>query len=321
MQRVLLGLSAWALAASAYAQEPAYPTRPIRMVVPWSAGSQTDLLARMVGPKLAESLGQPVVMDNRAGAGGTLGAALVAIAPPDGHTIMMQAAAHAVSPAIYPKLPYDTIRDFSAISRVASVPNVLVVAPSLGIRSVKDLIALAKQKPGQINFASAGVGGGTHTNGEQFKTAAAINVVHVPHKGTPEALVEVAAGRIHYFFAPLGSAQPFLKEGRLVPLAVSTLERSPILPDLPTIAEAASLPGFDFDLWYGLFAPAKLPKPIVQKLSSEMKRILSAPDIRARLAVQGVVPRWSSPEDFEKFVRLEVERLGKIIRDSGAAAN
>jgi len=309
------------LAAPVIAQEAPYPTRPIRMIVPWTAGSQTDLLARIVGPRLAEALGQTIVTDNRAGAGGTFGAAMVAVAPADGHTFMMQAAAHAVSPALYSKLPYDTVKDFAGISRVGSVPNVLVVAPSLGVRSAKDLIALAKQKPGQINFTSAGIGGGTHINGEQFKTAAGINVVHVPSRGTPEALVDVIAGRIQYFFAPLGSALPFLKDGKVLGLAVSTIDRSPLLPEVPTVAEAAGLSGFDFDLWYAMFAPAKTPRAIVARLSAEVRKILDNPEIKQRMTAQGVVPRSSTPEELDKFLRLEVERLGKVVRDSGAKVN
>ncbi len=303
------------------AQEPAYPTRPIRMIVPWSAGSQTDLLARMIQPRLAEVLKQTIVVDNRAGAGGTVGAALVAAAPADGHTIMVQAAAHAVSPALYAKLPYDAVKDFAGVSRVGSVPNVLVVAPSAGVRTIKELIALAKQKPGQINFTSAGIGGGTHVNGEQFKTAAGINVVHVPNRGTPEALVDVATGRIHYFFAPLGSALPFLKDGRLLGLAVSTIDRSPILPDVPTVAESAGLAGFDFDLWYAMFAPAKTPRSIVQRLSAEVRRIIDLPEIKQRMAAQGVAARSSTPEELDRFLRSEVDRLGKVVRDSGAKVN
>jgi tripartite-type tricarboxylate transporter receptor subunit TctC len=319
--RAAMLAAAAAMALPAMAQDSAYPTRPIRMIVPWTAGSQTDLLARMVGPRLAEALGQTIVTDNRPGAGGTLGAALVAVAPADGHTFMMQAAAHAVSPALYSKLSYDTVKDFAGISRVGSVPNVLVVAPSLGVRTTKDLIALAKQKPGQINFTSAGVGGGTHINGEQFKTAAGIDVVHVPNRGTPEALVDVIAGRIHFFFAPLGSALPFLKDGRLAGLAVSTIDRSPILPDVPTVAEAAALPGFDFDLWYAMFAPAKTPRAIVARLSAEVRKILETPDVKQRMAAQGVVARHSTPAELDKFLREEVERLGKVVRDSGAKVN
>lgn len=309
-----------ALGGTAFAQRPGFPNKPIRMIVPWTAGSQTDILARMVGPRLAESLGQTVVIDNRPGAGGTVGAAIVAKATPDGHTLMMQAAAHAVSPSIYSKLPYDAVADFACVSLVGSVPNVLVVAPALGTRSVKDLIALAKRKPGELNFASAGVGGGTHINGEQFKMAAGIDVVHVPQRGTPEALVETLTGRVHYFFAPLGSALPFIKDGRLLALGVSTLERTPALPNVPTIAEAA-LPGFEFDLWYGLMAPGRTPRPIVNRISTEMRRILELPDIKRRFAEQGVGAKSSTPEEFERFLRVEVERLGKIVRASGARAN
>jgi tripartite-type tricarboxylate transporter receptor subunit TctC len=298
-----------------------YPSKPIRMMVPWSAGSQTDILARIVGAKMTESLGQPVVVENRPGAGGTVGAAVIAVAPPDGYSIMMQAAAHAISPALYPKLSYDTERDFAGISVVGSVPNVLVVAPSLGIKSVKELIALAKKKPGDINFASAGIGGGTHINGELFKSAADINVTHIPHKGTPEALISTMTGRVHYFFSPMGSAISFLKEGRLLALAVSTTERSPILPDVPTVAEAGGLPGFDFDLWYGLFAPRKTPKPILNQLSNEVRRIIELPEVKKLLLSQGVSGKWSSPEDFDKFVRIEIDRLGKVVKATGARAD
>jgi tripartite-type tricarboxylate transporter receptor subunit TctC len=315
--RVHIAALAAILLTSAQAFAQKYPSRPVRILVPWTAGSQTDILARMVQPKLADFFGQPIIIDNRPGAGGTVGAAMVAVATPDGHTLMMQAAAHAVSPALYSKLPYDAVNDFACISRVGSVPNVLVVAPSLGIKSVKELIALAKQKPGQINFTSAGVGGGTHINGEQFKMAAGIDVVHVPQRGTPEALIDTVAGRVQYFFAPLGSALPFIRDKRL---GVSTLDRTPALPNVPTIAESG-FPGFEFDLWYGMMAPARTPKAVLDQVSREMKRILELADIRERMAEQGVVPRSSTPEEFDKFLRLEVERLGKVVRASGARAN
>jgi tripartite-type tricarboxylate transporter receptor subunit TctC len=320
-ERVLICATAvilLAAPASAQRSDPGnYPTRSIRMVVPWTAGSQTDSLARLVAPELSRTLGQQVVVDNRPGAGGTIGAAIVAVASPDGHTIMMQAAAHAVSPSLYSKLSYDAVNDFAGISRVGSVPNVLVVAPSMGVKTVKELIAHAKQRPGKINFTSAGIGGGTHINGEQFKMAAGIDVVHVPHRGTPEALVDVATGRVHYFFAPLGSALPFIRDGRLVPLGVSTLERTPALPNVPTIAEAA-IPGFEFDLWYGLMAPGKTPRSIVNLLSQETQRILKLPDIHEKMVAQGIAPRSSTPEEFDRFLRIEVDRLGKIVRASGA---
>jgi tripartite-type tricarboxylate transporter receptor subunit TctC len=202
-----------------------FPAKPIRMIVPFSAGSQTDLLARMIGQKMYENWGQQVVVDNRAGAGGRLASEMVLNANADGHNLLMVSAGHAVNASLYSKLPYDTVRDFSGITQVASVPNVLVVAPSQNIKTVKELIALAKQKPGQINFGSAGIGSGTHVNGEQFKLAAAINVNHIPYKGTPEALTDTVAARITYFFSPLVQALPFIRDKRLLALAVSTAAR------------------------------------------------------------------------------------------------
>lgn len=293
-----------------------YPTKPIRLIAPWSTGTVVDILARLVGQKMSEHWSRPVVVDNRPGAGGTVGAAIVAIATPDGHTVMMQAAAHSVHPTLYPKLTYDTLRDFAGVSQVASGTVVLVIAPAQGIRSVKELIALAKAKPGQINFASGGIGSGTHLNGEQFKFAADIKVVHIPYKAVSDTLVDVATSRVHYYFSPLAPALPFIRDKRLVPLAVSTASRSPVLPDVPTVAEAA-LPGFEFDLWYGLFAPAKTPRSIIEQMSMEVARILNLPDIRGQMVSQGVVPKASTPEQFDKFVRAEVEKLGNVIRTAG----
>ncbi len=293
-----------------------YPTKPIRLIAPWSTGTVVDILARLVGQKMSEHYGRPVVVDNRPGAGGTVGAAIVAVATPDGHTVMMQAAAHSIHPTLYPKLTYDTLRDLAGVSQVASGTVVLVIAPAQGIRSVKELIALAKAKPGQINYASGGTGSGSHINGEQFKLAADINVVHIPYKAVTDGLVDVATSRAHYYFAPLAPALPFIRDKRLMPLAVSTAVRSPVLPDVPTVAEAA-FPGFEFDLWYGMFVPAKTPRTIVAQLSGEVARILNLPDIRDKMVSQGVVPKASTPEQFDKFVRAEVEKLGNVIRTAG----
>lgn len=304
-----------AFAASAPQQK--FPSKPIRIIVPFSAGSQTDILARMIGQKMFENWGQQVVVDNRPGAGGRLASEIMLNANPDGHNLMMQSASHAANAALYRKLPYDTVKDFSGVTQVASVPNVLVVAPSQNIKSVKELIALAKAKPGQINFGSAGLGSGTHINGEQFKLAAGIDVAHIPYKGTPEALTDTVTGRIHYFFSPLVPALPFIRDKRLVPLAVSTAKRSPVLPDVPTIAEAA-LPGFEFDLWYGLLASSKTPKPILEQLSKEVARILALPDIRERMLRDGAVPKSSTPQEFDAFIKSEVDKLGKVVRASGA---
>lgn len=303
--------------AAAYAQATEnFPTRPVRMVVAFTAGSETDFFARVVGQKLAEQWGQQVVVDNRPGAGGVLATQLVAAASPDGYTVFMNSMAHAVTPAIYTHLPYDTLRDLTGISQVSGVPNVLVVPTNQGIRSVKELIALAKQKPGQLTFGSAGVGSGMHINGEQFRLAADISVVHIAYKGGPEALTDALAGRINFVFSPIGVGLPLIRDKRLLALAVSTATRAPALPDVPTVAEAG-VPGFEFDTWYGLFAPAKTPRAVVKQVSAEVARVLSLPDIRDRFSLRGAVIRPSSPEDFDKFVRSEVDKLGKIVRAAG----
>jgi tripartite-type tricarboxylate transporter receptor subunit TctC len=323
--RTLLAVSATAAltavtAAAIAADAQPFPNRPIRMVVPVSAGSQTDIAARMIGQKLYEAWGQQVVVDNRPSAGGTIAGGIVASAPPDGHTMILHSISHAVNATLYPKLPYDTLRDFAGVTQVASVPNVLVVGPGSGIKSVKELIALAKSKPGQMNYGSAGIGTGTHLNGEQFKLAVGIDVVHVPFRGTPEALTDTATGRINYFFSPIVPALPFVRDKRLVALGVTTLTRSSVLPDVPTVAEAG-VPGFEFDLWIGILAPAKTPRPILTKMSVEVGRVLAMPDIRERMLSQGTTPKPTTPEEFDRFVRAEVERVGKIVRASGARAD
>jgi tripartite-type tricarboxylate transporter receptor subunit TctC len=295
---------------------PSFPTKPVRLIVAFTAGSETDFFARAVGQKLSENWGQQVVVDNRPGAGGVVASGIVASAPGDGYTLFMNSMAHAVTPAVYARLPYDTLRDFAAVSQVAGVPNVLVVSPALGVKSVRELIALARQKPGQMTFGSAGVGSGMHINGEQFRLAADISVVHVAYKGGPEALTDTLAGRIQYTFAPIGLGLPLIRDRRLVALAVSTAARSPALPDVPTVAEAG-LPGFEFDTWYGLFAPAKTPRPLVLRISNEVSRILNAPEVRERFASRGAVPRASSPEEFDRFVRAEIEKLARIVRAAG----
>jgi tripartite-type tricarboxylate transporter receptor subunit TctC len=307
-------------AGAAHAQQQKFPSKPIRMIVPFGAGSQTDILARMIGQKMNENWGQQVVVDNRPSAGGTIGSSIGATAPPDGHTLMLHSVGHAINATLYTRLPFETLRDFAGVSQVASVPNVLVVAPALGVKSVKDLIALAKQKPGAINYASAGIGSGTHINTEQFKVAAGINIVHVPYKGTPDALTDTMTGRVQFFFSPLLPAGPFIKEGRLLALAVSTAQRSPVLPDVPTVAEAA-LPGFEYDQWYGILAPHATPKPILNQLSQEIARILDLPDVKKIFQTQGAVAKPSTPEQFDAFIRVEIGKLAKVIKASGAKAD
>jgi tripartite-type tricarboxylate transporter receptor subunit TctC len=307
-----LVIAATALPALAQTAQP-FPTRPIRIIVAFTAGASADLVARRLGPKMSESWGQQVVVDNRPGAGGVLGTGLVAAAAPNGYTLLVHSLAFAVSAAVYAKLPYDPFRDFSGVSQISASPSVIVVAPALGVKSVNDLIALAKQKPGQLNYASAGIGSGTHLNGEQFKFTAGINVAHVPYKGPSEALLDVMTGRIQYFISPMVPALPFIRDGRLIPLAVTTALRTPMLPDVPSVSEAA-LPGYEYQAWFGMWAPGGTPRPIVEKLSKEVARIVELPDVAKQFANQGELVRTSTPEEFTQFCRAEIEKYRKIVK-------
>ncbi|HZM44365.1 MAG TPA: tripartite tricarboxylate transporter substrate binding protein [Burkholderiales bacterium] len=293
-----------------------YPGRPVRLIIPFTAGSATDLLARRLATKMSESWGQQVVVDNRGGGGGTVGMNIVAKAPPDGYTLLTHSIAFAMSSALYSKLPFDPVKDFTPVSQIAVSTSVMVAAPALGVKSVKELIALAKQKPGQLSFGSAGVGSGTHLNGEQFRFAAGIDVLHVPYKGPPEVLIDVMTGRIHYFLSPLVPALPFLRDGRLLALAVTTARRSPVLPDVPTMAEAA-LPGYEYQAWFGVFAPARTPRPVVEKISREVARVVELPDIKKQFQAQGEEGRSSTPDEFSRFVRTEIDKIGKVVKQAG----
>jgi tripartite-type tricarboxylate transporter receptor subunit TctC len=290
-----------------------FPVRPIRIVVPFTPGSASDLIARRIGFRMTENWGQQVVVDNRAGAGGVLGTGLVAAAAPNGYTLLVHSLAFAVSAAVYPKLSFDPFRDFAPVSQIMASPSVVVVAPALGVKNVSELIALAKQKPGQINFATAGVGSGTHLNAEQFKFAAAIEVTHVPYKGPNEALLDVMAGRVQYFLSPLVPALPLIREGRVLALAVTTAQRTPMLPDVPTVAEAA-LPGYEFQAWFGMFAPGGTPRAVVEQISGEVARIIHLPDVAKQMASQGEQARSSTPDEFAKFVRDEIEKYRKLVK-------
>jgi tripartite-type tricarboxylate transporter receptor subunit TctC len=312
--RLFAILTAFAL-ASPCADAQVFPAKPVHLVVPFTAGSETDYLARVVGVKLGEAWGQQVVVEDRPGAGGVLATGVVAAAPGDGYTLLMGSMAHAVAPAIHSKLPYNPLRDFTAVSQVAGVPNVLVV-PASGAKSVMELIAAAKQRPGQLTFGSAGIGSGMHINGEQFRLAAGISVVHVAYKGGPESLTDLLGGRIDFVFAPIGLAIPLVKDRKLLALAVSTAARSPALPDTPTVAEAG-VPGFEFDTWYGVFAPAATPKAITRQVSADIARVLGLPEVKAQLASRGAVPRPSSPEEFDAFVRAEIDKMAGIVKAAG----
>ena len=312
---VLIALSI----ASSLALAQGYPNKPVRVIVPFTAGSATDILARTYGQKLSEMWGQPVVVENKPGAGGTIGEAVVAKSQADGYTLLVHSAAQAYNPSIYSNLPFDTVKDFVDVAGLGGQPNVLVVAPSAGIKTVAELIAQAKQKPGQLNFASAGTGSGTHINGEKFKLAAGIDVVHVPYKGTPEALNDTIAGRVTYYFSPISAALPFVKEGKLVALAVSTSKRSSALPNVPTVAESG-LSGFDYSLWVGLFAPAGTPPEVVDKIARDVRTTAQAADVKERLATLGAEAMPMTPQEFTAFVNTEILESAKVIKAAGIKA-
>jgi tripartite-type tricarboxylate transporter receptor subunit TctC len=313
---ILTAGAALALVVNGEAVSQEYPSKPVRIVIPFTAGSQTDVLARMIGAKLAGTTDHQVVADNRPGAGGIVAGGILTSANPDGHTLMLSSLAYAVSAALYTKLPYDALTDIIGVGQVASTPLVLVVNPAIGVKSVKDLIALAKQKPGALLFGSAGIGSGTHMGGELFKFTAGINVVHVPYRGTPEALVDTAAGRIHYWLSPTGPAVAFVKDGRVLALAVTTAQRSPAFPDVPTVAEAA-LPGFDYDTWYGIFAPGKTPRAVVRRVNQAVSKVVELQELKERMLVQGVVLKSSTAEGFHKLVAEDIGKLSKIVKAAG----
>jgi len=301
-------------ASSAFAQ--GYPTKPVRIVVPFTAGSATDILARTVGQKLSEAWGQSVVVENRPGAGGVIGAAIVAKAPGDGYTLLVHSAAHASNPSIYSNLTFDTVKDFVEVVPLAGQPNVLSVAPSTGLKSVGDLVAAAKQKPGALNYASAGNGSGTHINGEKFKLAAGIDVLHIPYKGSPEAVTDTMAGRVTYYFAPISAALPQIRDGKLIALGVSTAKRSSVLPNVPTVAESG-VPGFDYNLWVGMFAPAGTPADLVEKINKDVIRVLATPEAKERLAALGADAMPMTPAEFKNFVQDEIADSAKVIKAAG----
>lgn len=311
----LSATAAAALVPSAAWPQDRFPAKTVKIVVPFVAGSQVDLVAREIGRKLQDLWGQAVVVDNRPGAGGTIGSRAVATADPDGHTLLLTSASHAINPTLYRKLPYDTQKDLRGVTLATSVPNVLVVAPSLGVKSVPELLAMIRAKPGALNFASAGVGSGTHFNGEMFKAMAKLDIVHVPYKGTGDALVDTAAGRSAYYWSPLGLTLPFIKDKRLVPLAVSTAQRAPVMPDVPVISDY--VPGMVYDHWYGLLAPGKTPQPMVDKIAADVGRVLAMPEVVRSFAEQGVNPSPGTPAEFDRFIASEIGRLAAVVKSAG----
>ena len=314
----LLRVALFALApALGAAQE--FPSKPVRIVVPFTAGSATDILARTVGQRLNEMWNQSVVIDNRPGAGGTIAAGAVAKSAPDGTTLMVHSSGHAANAFIYTALPYDTLKDFVQVVPLAGQPNVLVTSAASGYKTVADLIADAKKRPGAVNFGSAGIGSGTHFNAEKFKLAAGIDVIHVPYKGTPEAMTDTIAGRVSYFFSPISAALPQVRDGKLVALAVSSAKRSSLLPNVPTVAESG-LPGFDYNLWVGVFAPAGTPNDVVDKINRSVNRVLGEADVQARMAALGAEPMAMTPAEFDRFMRAEMDDAAKVVKAAGIKA-
>ena len=308
---------------NAHAQQDAasdYPRKPIRIIIGFTPGGGPDITARYIAQKLTESWKQQVIVDNRPGAGGTVGANLAANANPDGYTLLSVSSAHAVSPAVYAKLPYDTLKDLSGITQTAVSKYLLVAAPALGAKTLKDFLAVAKARPGQLNFSSAGVGSGSHFAAEQFKAAAAINIVHVPFKGIPEALTETISGRVHLFMAPIANALNMVKEGRVTGLGVSSLQRDVLLPDMPTLAEAG-LPGFRLDLWFGMLTSSQAPKPVVAKLNDGIRRILTDADVKQRWLPIGLEPHPTTPGGFDRIIADEIATFTRIARAANIKAD
>ncbi len=313
--RKLLVLLFAGLASQAFAQAT-YPTKPVRIVVAFTPGSSTDIVGRAVAAKLQEMWGQPVIVENRAGAGGAVGSAAVLREPADGYTLLANSSAHVSNPSIYKVLPYDTLKDFANIAPLAGGPNVLIVGPQAGWKTLGDFIAAAKAKPGELNFSSAGIGSGTHFNLEKLKLMAALNVTHVPYKGTPEAIGDTISGRVCCYFAPINAALPHVNGGRAIALGVSSAQRSSLLPNVPTIAEQG-VPGFDYTLWVGLWGQAAMPSAVVAKINGDVRKALGSADLKERLTKLGTLPMDMSPQQFSDFVRREIDDTARVVKAAG----
>jgi len=312
----LLAAAAVLLPGAAQAQD-AYPSKAIRIIVPFTPGSATDVMARILGERLTAAWSQPVIVDNRPGAGGSIGIRETARAAPDGYTLVVVSSGHAVNHVLYKDLGYDTLKDLSAVAMLGSLPSVLIVPPTLGINSVKELVAMLKAKPGAYNYATAGVGSGAHVSAEAFNVAAGVKALHVPLKGTPPMLTETMAGRVHYAWVPAVSSMGLVQDGKVKPLAVSTPKRIAALPDVPTIAEAG-FPNGESTFWLALLAPARTPPEVLARLNAEVNRTLQSPEMRERLSKLGTEPMPMTPAEADAFIAREYKGLGKIMVDSGA---
>jgi tripartite-type tricarboxylate transporter receptor subunit TctC len=300
----------------AAAAQGVYPNKPIKVIVPFAAGSTTDIIARAITDKMTQSMGQQLVVENRAGASGTIGQAAVAQAAPDGYTIMVHSSSHTVSPHTFAKLPFDTLADFTPITPISSTPNVLVISPTKNIKTLQDLLAYGRANPGKLNFASAGQGSATHLNAEKFKLAAKIDAVNVPFKGSAEAVTEVMAGRVDYYFSPIAPVIGQIRNGQLLPLAVGSPKRASVLPNVPTTAEAG-VPGSEFNFWIGMFAPAKTPQAIVERLQDEVVKALNTPEVKERFATLGADAWTLEPKAFDAYIREEIKSNAALVKAAG----
>lgn len=317
---VALALGALTLAPLAAQAQAAYPNKPVTIIVPFSAGGTTDILARVVGQSMSRDLGQPVIVDNRAGAGGNIGAQAVARAAPDGYTLVMgTVGTHAINASLYAKMPFDPVRDFVPIARVAAVPNLLVAHPAQPYKNVRELVAYAKANPGKVTVANSGVGTSIHLSAELFKHMAGVDVQNVAYRGSAPALNDLVGGHTAIMFDNMPSAIGFVRAGKLRPLAVTTANRSQALPDVPTVAEAG-VPGFEATSWFGLLAPAKTPAPVVARLNASVLKALADPEVKKKLMEQGAEPLGGTPEQFAAFIGAESAKWGKVVKQSGATA-
>jgi tripartite-type tricarboxylate transporter receptor subunit TctC len=303
--------------AGAFGQAPSYPARPIRLIVPFAPGSGTDIVARTLAPKLSESMGQQVVVDNRSGAGGIIGTDIVAKAAPEGYTILFALSSHAINASLFKKLPYDTRKDFAPVTQLISGPLLLVANPALPVSSAKELIAYVKSKPGQLSYASGGIGSPPHLAGELFRSMTGLDLVHVPFSGGLPALTATVGGQTALYFAGTASAMPFVKPGRLKGLAVTGKTRSSMFPDTPTLHEVG-VSGYEIDQWYAILATAGTPRPVIARLHAEFAKALKAPDTRERLLGMGVEPVGSTPEAFAAYLAADIEKYAKVVKASGA---
>lgn len=304
------------LAAAVPAAARDFPAKPVRVIVTFPAGSATDIVGRVIARKLSDYWGQNVLADNRPGAGGSIASAIAARATPDGHTVLINSSAHAVNPAIYARLPYDTRKDFIDVAALAAQPSVLVAHPGSRFKSLGDVLAEARANPGKINFAHAGSGTATHLNLEKFRLEARIDVTQVPYQGSPAAITDVLGGRVDFFFAPVSVGMNYIRDGRLRAIAVSTQRRSSRIPDVPTIAEAG-VPGFEFVLWFGMWAPAGVPAAVVNRIATDVRRAVADPEVRDRLAALGNEPLDMGQAAFRKFVRREIDEYARIVKAAG----